>query len=107
MYLIYSIVFTFGVILTAPYYLWRLRGKITSGAGWRERFGWLPAGLQQDWPGAIWIHAVSVGETIAVAGLVRELQRLYPQRKLGVVVMGNMTDYGVERILSAAANILR
>ena len=82
MYLIYSIVFTLGVILTAPYYLWRLGGRITSGAAWRERFGSLPAEWQQDSPGAIWIHAVSVGETIAVAGLVRELQRLYPQRKI-------------------------
>jgi len=82
MYLIYSILFTLGVILTAPYYLWRLRGKITSGAGWRERFGWLPAALQQDAPGAIWIHAVSVGETLAVTGLVRELERLYPQRRI-------------------------
>jgi len=36
---------------------------------------------------------------------IETLMRLYPQRKLGVVVMGNMTDYGVERILSAAANI--
>jgi 3-deoxy-D-manno-octulosonic-acid transferase len=82
MYLVYSILFTLGLILTAPYYLWRLRGKIISGAGWRERFGRLPASLQQDAPGAIWIHAVSVGETLAVTGLVRKLERLYPERKI-------------------------
>jgi CubicO group peptidase (beta-lactamase class C family) len=33
------------------------------------------------------------------------LMRLYPKRRLGVVVMGNMNDYGVGRILAAAANI--
>ncbi|MCJ7503216.1 MAG: 3-deoxy-D-manno-octulosonic acid transferase, partial [Acidobacteriia bacterium] len=82
MYLIYSLLFTLGVVLTAPYYLWRLRGKVTSGAAWRERFGFLPASFQQAEGGAIWIHAVSVGETLAVAGLVKELQRRYPKRKI-------------------------
>src|SRR5690348_1229388 len=80
MFLIYSLFFTVGVILAAPYYLWRLRGHILSGSDWRERFGFLPDSLQQTAvprqasgpagppafgsrsPGAIWIHAVSVGE---------------------------------------------
>src|ERR1051326_2245776 len=95
MFLIYSFLFTLGVILTAPYYLWRLRGHIFSGRDWRERFGFLPDSFQQrarapqtggtgnaasfsgaqDEAGAIWIHAVSVGETLAVVGLIREIQR--------------------------------
>jgi 3-deoxy-D-manno-octulosonic-acid transferase len=86
MYLIYSLLFSLGVILTAPYYLWRLRGNVVSGAGWRERFGSLPAQFQSpagdDEPGALWIHAVSVGETLAVAPLVQELQRRYPGRRI-------------------------
>ena len=86
MFLIYSLLFSVGVILTAPYYLWRLRGNVFSGAGWRERFGFLPSSIQQaareDEPGALWVHAVSVGETLAVAPLVEELQRRYPERKV-------------------------
>lgn len=83
MYFLYSLLFTLGMILTAPYYLWRLRGKILSGADWRERFGFLPSTLPPgEDPGAVWVHAVSVGETLAVSGLVRELQRLYPGRKI-------------------------
>ncbi|MBZ5515050.1 MAG: 3-deoxy-D-manno-octulosonic acid transferase [Acidobacteriia bacterium] len=82
MYLVYSLLFTCGVLLAAPYYLWRLRGSIRSTSGWRERFGFLPQAFQQAEPGAIWIHAVSVGETLAVVGLVRELQRRYPGRKI-------------------------
>jgi CubicO group peptidase (beta-lactamase class C family) len=34
------------------------------------------------------------------------LMRIYPDRRLGIVVMGNVNDYGVGRIVSAAAAIL-
>ncbi|MBI4165716.1 MAG: 3-deoxy-D-manno-octulosonic acid transferase [Acidobacteria bacterium] len=78
----YSFLFTLGVLLTAPYYLWRLRGNIASAADWRERFGFLPRAFQQSARGAIWIHAVSVGETMAVASLVREIQQRHPGRKI-------------------------
>ncbi len=95
MYLLYGILFTAGVIVAAPYYLWRLRGNIASGAGWRERIGFLPKSLQQAArrpdSGSIWIHAVSVGETLAVAGLVRELKRRYPRRQ---VFMSHVTPAG-------------
>ena len=81
MYRLYSILFSIGFVLMAPYYLWRHRGR-KELAGWRERLGLLPAAFRQDAPGAIWVHAVSVGETLAVAGLVKEFQRLYPDRKI-------------------------
>lgn len=93
MFLIYSLLYSLGVVLTAPYYLWRLRGKILSGAGWRERFGFLPVMFRQDEVGAIWVHAVSVGETLAVVGLVRELRRRFPARK---VFLSHVTPAGRE-----------
>ena len=93
MFLVYSLLFSLGVVLTAPYYLWRLRGKIISGAGGRERFGFLPAAFRQDKTGAIWVHAVSVGETLASAGLVRELQQRYPARK---IFLSHVTPAGRE-----------
>ena len=65
----------------APYYIWRHRGR-KELAGWRERLGLLPSSFRQSSRGSLWIHAVSVGETLAVAGLVRELQRRYPGRKI-------------------------
>lgn len=82
MYLIYSLLFSLGVVLTAPYYVWRLRNKIGSFALWQERFGILPSSFQQAEAGAFWVHAVSVGETLAAAGLVQGLQRQVPQRKI-------------------------
>ena len=38
---------------------------------------------------------------------IETLMRPYPQRRLGIVVMGNFTDYGEQRILSAAADIVQ
>jgi len=93
MYLVYSALFSLGVILAAPYYLWRLRGRIISAASWRERFGFLPASFRQFERSAIWIHAVSVGETLAVAGLVRELQQRFPEHK---VFLSHVTPAGRE-----------
>lgn len=86
MFLVYSLLFSLGVVLTAPYYLWRMRGRILSAADWRERLGALPSHFKpaapSDAPGALWIHAVSVGETMAVAGLVQELQKEFPERRV-------------------------
>ncbi len=81
MYRLYSILFSLGLVLMAPWYIWRHRGR-KELSGWRERLGKLPSGLRQPAPGAIWIHAVSVGETLAVAGLVKQLQQRYPERKI-------------------------
>ena len=85
MFLVYSLLFTIGVLLMAPYYLWQHRGRGRSSAYWRERLGILPRDFQQPVgskaAGSVWVHAVSVGETLAVAGLVRQIQRQHPERK--------------------------
>jgi len=88
---VYSLLFTLGAVLSAPYYLWRHRGRSNRAGDWRERLGKLPASYQQTTAGAIWVHAVSVGETLAVAGLVRELQQRYPERR---VFMSHVTPTG-------------
>jgi 3-deoxy-D-manno-octulosonic-acid transferase len=90
MYLIYSMLFSLGVILAAPYYWWR-KGVTRNPAYWAERFGNVP--YQESRAGAIWVHAVSLGETLAVAGLVKELQRLYPERH---VYLSHVTPAGRE-----------
>lgn len=82
MFLLYSLLFSFGVLLAAPYYLVRQRRTVASRAYWRERCGLLPPSYQQAERGAIWVHGVSVGETLAVAALVRQIQEHYPERKI-------------------------
>jgi 3-deoxy-D-manno-octulosonic-acid transferase len=43
-----------------------------------ERWGALPASFQATAPGSIWLHAISVGEVISTAGLLRELRERNP-----------------------------
>src|SRR5207244_5495953 len=74
MFLAYTLLFSIGLALTAPYYLWRLRGRITRWADWRERPGWLPKAFQQTEPGEVWCRALPVGETIAVVPLVTAIR---------------------------------
>lgn len=96
MYVLYSILFSIGVILAAPYYACR-RGGVSSIAAWRERFGHLSAAFSKTHDGSIWVHAVSVGETLAVAGLIRELAELFPERK---IYMSHVTPAGREASLA-------
>ena len=79
MYLIYSMLFSVGAILSAPFYWWR-KGRSQKRSYWAERLGSIP--FQETCSGAIWVHAVSLGETLAVAGLVNALQRTFPERKI-------------------------
>jgi 3-deoxy-D-manno-octulosonic-acid transferase len=46
--------------------------------GMMQRFGWLPGSLRQTAPGAIWLHAVSVGEALSAVELVRRLRARLP-----------------------------
>jgi 3-deoxy-D-manno-octulosonic-acid transferase len=54
-------------------------------AGFSERMGRVPPRLQQgNTSGSIWIHAVSVGEVLAISQLVGEITRREPQRRIFV-----------------------
>lgn len=58
---------------------------------WRERFGIFKAPKQK---GAIWIHAVSVGETMAAVPLIKRLQEQYAKP----IYITTMTPTGSERV---------
>lgn len=90
MYLLYSILFSVGITLAAPFYWWR-KGRAQTRGHWAERFGNIP--FREPRPGAIWIHAVSLGETLAVAGLVKDIQRTFPQRP---IYLSHVTPAGRE-----------
>ncbi|MDR3212417.1 MAG: 3-deoxy-D-manno-octulosonic acid transferase, partial [Azoarcus sp.] len=69
---------------------WRARRQPAYLCHWRERFG----GYRVRAPGqAIWVHAVSVGETRAAEPLIRALLERWPEH---TVVLTHMTPTGRE-----------
>ncbi len=83
--------------LIAPLVILRLylrsRKNAAYGQRWAERFGFVKM-PNSDSP-VIWIHSVSVGETIASAPLVRELQDKYPNHR---ILITTMTPTGSEQV---------
>jgi 3-deoxy-D-manno-octulosonic-acid transferase len=53
-------------------------------AGLPERLGFLPAAIQTTGPGAIWFHAVSVGEVLSCVELLRTLRAAHPRTRMYV-----------------------
>jgi 3-deoxy-D-manno-octulosonic-acid transferase len=90
MYSLYSLLTAAGVLLLSPYFLLRglIRGKGLSNIP--ERLGWtFPpelSGRAANGSGekSIWIHAVSVGEVLAVLPFVRQLKQEYGRLRLVV-----------------------
>ena len=83
MYLLYSALLATGLLLSLPYWmLARPRGKWREGLG--ERLGKVPARLKGQSTPAIWVHAVSVGEVLAVSELVRKLKERFPKYRVVV-----------------------
>jgi 3-deoxy-D-manno-octulosonic-acid transferase len=86
-YFIYSFLMGTAALLLLPYWLIKglRQGKYLSNLG--ERLGLsLGAldGLPADRRGAIWIHAVSVGELLSSIGLAKRLKEAHPDRPLVV-----------------------
>jgi 3-deoxy-D-manno-octulosonic-acid transferase len=92
MYWLYSALLALALLLSLPYWLWQAlrHGKYRTGL-W-ERLGRAPARLggEISLP-AIWVHAVSVGEVLAVSRLVAELRLRFPQYR---VMISTTTDTG-------------
>ena len=67
-----------GRVLAFPLLVFYFVYRCARSPGYRwhfwERLGALPASFQATAPGAIWLHAISVGEVISATGLLRELR---------------------------------
>lgn len=92
MYLIYSALLALAGVLALPWWAWQMLRNGKYRAGFSERFGRLPARLRE---GAgrptIWVHAVSVGEVLALAGLIQLLREQNPAHR---VVISTTTATG-------------
>jgi len=81
-----------GLLVSLPYWLLQMlwHGKYRTGLG--ERLGRIPPRLAaRAARPSIWVHAVSVGEVLAVSGLVAELKNRFPKH---CIVISTTTDTG-------------
>ena len=91
MYLVYSTLLALVLVLGTPYWLFEMlrHGKYRKGLS--ERLGRVPERVRESRIPSIWVHAVSVGEVLAVGGLVQRLRLEFPQHR---VVLSTTTDTG-------------
>jgi 3-deoxy-D-manno-octulosonic-acid transferase len=95
---LYTVLFHLGLPLVAV----RLWLRARKAPAYRQRIGERFAfGLPAMQLGGIWVHAVSVGESIAAAPMIRALLARYPQLPITVTCM---TPTGSERIKAMFAN---
>ncbi|PFG45496.1 3-deoxy-D-manno-octulosonic-acid transferase [Vibrio sp. ES.051] len=91
------IVYTFLLALASPLLLFGLYkskpNKPKFGTRWKEHFGITPKLKSHDKP--IWIHAVSVGESIAATPLIKALKEQSPEQP---ILVTTTTSTGAEQI---------
>jgi len=88
-FFLYNLILNIFVVLALPFFLVKLVTTEKYRKGLVQRLGILPGeqiaqihGMQP-----IWVHAVSVGETVAAVPLVRALRRRYPEKKILVTTV--------------------
>ena len=91
MYLAYSALLAAVLILGSPYWVYEMlrHGKYRKGL--RDRFGCVPSRFLNLGQPCIWVHAVSVGEVLALTELVQGLRTEFPRYR---VLISTTTDTG-------------
>ena len=91
-YFFYSLLFGLAVLLTSPYWLYQALRHGKYHAAFRERMGRVPKRLRDaNSRPVIWVHAVSVGEVLAVSGLIDAMPRAFPGHR---ILVSTTTDTG-------------
>jgi 3-deoxy-D-manno-octulosonic-acid transferase len=93
MMLLYSLAVMVALVLSAPVWGWRMLRQGRYRQGLDQRLGAVPRRLRDFARGrsVVWIHAVSVGETLAATRLIAELEAALPGH---VIVVSTTTPTG-------------
>ncbi|MDE3188727.1 MAG: 3-deoxy-D-manno-octulosonic acid transferase [Acidobacteriota bacterium] len=78
----YNLALLAALVISAPWWLWRMSTTQKYREGLAERLGRVPARLRGGESPLIWLHAVSVGEVLAASRLVAEMDRALPGYRL-------------------------
>jgi 3-deoxy-D-manno-octulosonic-acid transferase len=86
MHLFYSAGLAALLLLSTPWWALQMLRSGKYRAGLAERLGRVPQRVTtgRDARPCIWVHAVSVGEVLAVSGLIAELRRRWPEYRIVV-----------------------
>jgi len=91
-YLLYNLLFVVALILSMPWWLLQMLRHGKYRTGWRERLGFVADRLLHDYSeNTIWVHAVSVGEVLAMSRVIEELRAQLPDWR---IVVSTTTDTG-------------
>lgn len=91
MYLLYSVLLAVAVVLGSPYWAYEMLRHGKYRRGLRQRLGFVPHRFRDAGRSSIWVHAVSVGEVLAVSELVQRLRASFPDTS---IVVSTTTDTG-------------
>jgi tetraacyldisaccharide 4'-kinase len=83
-YFLYRLLQALALPLLLLYFLWRVLGSRGYLRSLGQRCGFLPRSFRQTGPGAIWLHAVSVGEVLGCLELLRLLRAELPATRVFV-----------------------
>jgi 3-deoxy-D-manno-octulosonic-acid transferase len=95
-YFLYRLLETLLSPVVAGYFLYRGFRNPAYFTSLGERLGRLPRSYRQTAAGAIWLHAVSVGEVISLQGLIRRLREEFPRAPL-FVSAGTLAGHAIAR----------
>src|SRR5476651_756610 len=82
MYLAYSLLTIVLFIVVSPYFVYQAIRYQKYIGSLRQRLGYLPLSFNVDGEESIWIHSVSVGETLMARALAADLKARYPRLRL-------------------------
>ena len=90
------------LIAVSPFIILILLAKKRSRRGFFQRIGWVPKKTDSLKPPVLWIHAVSLGEVVAVVPLVKALQERYPNWSF---LVSTITETGREAVEQGLAGV--
>ena len=83
-YFLYRACQAFALPLILLYFLYRCLRSRAYWSSLPQRFGWIPGSFSQTAPGAIWFHAVSVGEVLGSLAFLGRIRAEFPNTRLFV-----------------------
>lgn len=106
MHILYSMALSLWLAVSAPWWVVQMLRHGKYRAGLAERFGRVPERVRagRDARPCIWVHAVSVGEVLAVSGLIMQLRQRFSGHRV-VISTTTLTGQKLARERFGAENV--